>query len=184
MDSINFFKEAIKDIRTSGTIFPSSRFLTRKIVNTIDFSTAKVIVEFGPGNGIITKQILKKLQPQTKLIVFEINDSFFDILAKINHPQLHLEKTSAEDIVNVLTKYDLSHADYIVSSLPLTNIPNEIGERILRNSYDAMKENSVFVQYQYSLTYYKKLKTIFKDNVALAFEPLNIPPAFIYIAKK
>jgi len=184
LDSINFFKEAIKDIRTSGTIFPSSRFLTRKIVNNIDFSVAKVIVEFGPGNGIITKEILKRIQPETKLIVFEINDKFFDILNNIDHSQLYIEKTSAEDILDVLEKYKVSHADYIISSLPLTNIPKEIGVQILQNSHQAIKENGMFVQYQYSLSYYKKLKEIFKDKVTLAFEPLNIPPAFIYIAKK
>lgn len=184
MDKLKFFREAIRDIKTSGTLFPSSRFLTKRIVKNIDFASVKVIVEFGPGDGIITKEILKKIQPGTKLIAFEINDKFFGTLEKIKHPQLIIEKVSAEEVTPILKKHGFEQADCIISSLPLTNIPNEIGERILKNSYEAMVPNSLFVQYQYSLTYYKKLKEVFNDKVELSFEPINIPPAFVYIAKK
>lgn len=184
MDKLKFFREAIRDIKTSGTIFPSSRFLSRRIVKNIDFSTVKVIVEFGPGNGIITKEILKRIQPQTKLIAFEIKDSFFESLEKIKHSQLIIERVSAEDITPILKKYGFDKTDCIISSLPLTNIPTEISDKILANAYEAMVDDSLFVQYQYSLTYYKKLKEIFNDKVKLSFEAFNIPPAFVYIAQK
>lgn len=184
MDKLKFFREAIRDIKTSGTIFPSSRFLTRRIVNTIDFSKAKVIVEFGPGNGIITKEILKRIPKDATLIAFEINDKFFQSLEKIKHSQLIIEKVSAEKVESILKKHGFDKADCIISSLPLTNIPTEISDRILDNSYKAMKKDTLFVQYQYSLTYYKKLKEVFNDQVKLSFEAFNIPPAFVYIAKK
>ncbi|WP_298508008.1 rRNA adenine N-6-methyltransferase family protein [uncultured Kordia sp.] len=184
MDRLKFFREAIRDIKTSGTIVPSSRFLTRRMVKNIDFDNVKVIVEFGPGNGIITKEILKRIQPQTKLIAFEINERFFQSLEKIKHSQLIIEKVSAEDIAEVLQKHGFNKADCVVSSLPFTNIPTEISDRILKNAYDAMIDNGLFVQFQYSLTYYKKLKKVFNDKVKLSFELFNIPPAFVYNAKK
>lgn len=184
MDRLKFFREAIRDIKTSGTIFPSSRFLSRRIVKNIDFSKVKVIVEFGSGNGIITKEILKRIQPHTKLIAFEVNEKFIESIEKIKHSQLIIEKVSAEDITPILQKYGYDKADCIISSLPLTNIPTEISDKILANAYDAMEKDSLFVQYQYSLTYYKKLKEVFHDNVKLSFEAFNIPPAFVYIAKK
>ena len=118
MDRLKFFREAIRDIKTSGTIFPSSRFLSRRIVNNIDFSTVKVIVEFGPGNGIITKEILKRIQPHTKLIAFEIQDSFVASLEKIKHSQFIIEKVSAENITPILKKHGFDKADCIISSLP------------------------------------------------------------------
>ena len=184
MDRLKFFREAIRDIKTSGTIFPSSRFLSRRIVNNIDFSNVKVIVEFGLGNGIITKEILKRIQPHTKLIAFEIQDSFVASLEKIKHSQFIIEKVSAENITPILKKHGFDKADCIISSLPLTNIPTEVSDKILDNAYEAMVKDSLFVQYQYSLTYYKKLKEVFHDNVKLSFEAFNIPPAFIYIAQK
>lgn len=181
---IKFFKEAVKNYKTSGTVVPSSKYLANKMLNGIDFSTAKVIVELGPGDGAITKSILKKIQPQTTLVCFEINDGFFEELEKIQHNQIVLLKVSAENITEELNKLGFKEADYIVSSLPLTIIPKTISHTILKNSYSVLKNKGLFIQYQYSLTYYKKLKKVFGENIKLDFEPLNFPPAFIYKCTK
>ena len=181
---INFFKEAIKNIKTLGTVAPSSRFLSRKMLRKIDFTKAEIIVELGPGNGAITNYILESLAPNAKLICFEINDNFYHQLKKIKHPQLIVIKASAEKIKEELTKLNISKVPYIISSLPLTIIPEEVSDEILQKSYDILENKGTFIQYQYSLTYYKKLKKVFREAILLEFEPLNIPPAFIYQCKK
>lgn len=180
----NFFKEAVKNYKTSGTVIPSSRFLADKMLESIDFSTAKIIVELGPGNGAITKRILKKIHPKTVVVCFEINEVFYTELLKIKHPQLKVLNNSAENIQKELNKLGFLKADAIISSLPLTIIPKEISNTILLNSYGVLKSKGVFVQYQYSLTYYKKLKAVFTEKIILKFEPLNFPPAFIYKCTK
>lgn len=154
------------------------------MLEDINFSTAKIIVELGPGNGAITRQILKKMHPKTTLICFEINDAFYNELLKIEHPQLIVIKKSAEKINEELSKLGFNKADYIVSSLPLTIIPKEISHNILCISNNILGKNGVFIQYQYSLTYYKKLKTVFGKNISLSFELLNFPPAFVYKCAK
>lgn len=184
MNNLKFIKEAFKSLKTSGTVMPSSKHLVSEILKPIDFNSAKIIVEFGPGNGNITKAILKKLQPDAILISFEINELFYNALLKTKHPQLHVVNTSAEDIMTVLKTYGFEDVDYVVSSLPLTNIPKSITDIILKNTYSALKIDGLFIQYQYSLTYYKTLKKVFNNKVNLRFEPLNIPPAFIYSATK
>ncbi|WP_435254011.1 class I SAM-dependent methyltransferase [Tenacibaculum sp. A30] len=176
----NFFKEAVKNYKTSGTIIPSSRYLANKMLNEIDFTTAEVVVELGPGNGAITHHILNKIKPNSVLICFEINDVFYQELQKIKHPQLIVLKASAEKIKPELEKLGYTKADYIISSLPLTIIPKEISHAILVKNYNFLATNGAFIQYQYSLTYYKKLKDVFGNNIDLSFEPLNFPPAFIY----
>lgn len=180
----NFFKEAVKNYKTSGTIVPSSRFLAERMIRKIDFSTTKVIVELGPGNGAITEYVLKKIAPETTLICFEINDAFFNELKKIKHPQLIVLKSSATNITKELHKLGITEADHIISSLPLTIIPKEISTTILKDSYNVLKTNGLFMQYQYSLTYLSKLKSVFDKGVSLHFEPLNFPPAFVYSCKK
>lgn len=181
---IDFFKVAVKNLKTSGTVMPSSRFLAQKMLKKIDFSTSEVVVELGPGNGAITKQILKKLSPGAHLICFEVNDDFFLHLKKIKHPQLIVLKVSAEFIKEELQKLGHSKACHIVSSLPLSIIPKPVSHSILENSLEALDENGTFIQYQYSLTYYKFLKSVFKDSISLDFEVLNFPPAFVYRCKK
>lgn len=181
---IRFFKEAVKNYKTSGTLVPSSRFLAKKMLKNINFSTAKVIVELGPGDGAITKNILKQLKPQTTLVCFEINDAFYLELQKIQHPNFIVLKKSAEKIEEELNVLGFDKADYIVSSLPLTIIPNEISSTILKKCYKVLRNKGLLIQYQYSLTYYNKLKKVFGDNITLDFEPLNFPPAFVYKCAK
>ena len=69
---INFLKEALKNINTLGTVTPSSRFLSKRMLKEINFLKADVIVELGPGTGAITKYILENLSPKATLICFEI----------------------------------------------------------------------------------------------------------------
>lgn len=184
MNKINFLKESLKSLKTSGTLFPSSRFLATKLLQGIDFDKADLIVEFGPGNGKITKDILQHLQPDGKLIVFEINDSFYNELLKIKDTRLIVVKQSADLVIEVIKQHGFETVDYIVSSLPLTNIPKPITDSILENAYKSLNPKGYFFQYQYSLTYYSALKDTFKGNVSLGFEPLNIPPAFVYTCQK
>lgn len=181
---LEFFRVAVKNLKTSGTITPSSRYLAKKMLSKIDFSSANVLVELGPGNGAITRKILHKLHKDATLVCFEINDVFYQQLKKIDHPQLVVLNASAEDIVEELQKLGYQKSCHIVSSLPLTIIPDDISDTILKNSFSSLESNGTFIQYQYSLTYFKKLKKVFKDAISLDFEILNIPPAFIYRCKK
>ena len=171
-------------MKTSGTIIPSSRFLVKKMLHEIDFSKADVIVELGPGNGVITKNILKKLHATAILICFEINENFHKTLSEIKHSQLIVLKSSAENLEEELLKLGIHEVNYIVSSLPLTIIPEKITNVILSQSYQVLKPNGTFTQYQYSLSYFKKLKQFFRHSISLKFELLNFPPAFIYLCKK
>lgn len=181
---IEFFKEAVKTYKTSGTLIPSSRFLAARMLRTINFNKANVIVELGPGNGAITRYILKNLHPNARLICFEINENFHEELLRISHPQLTVLKRSAEHIREELDKLMISNACHIISSLPLSIIPNEVTKAILESSFNALHNNGDFIQYQYSLSYFKKLKAVFHEDITLEFEPLNFPPAFVYRCKK
>jgi len=111
---IDFFKVAVKSLKTSGTVTPSSKFLAKKMIKNIDFSSCKILVELGPGNGVITNQILKKLQPDSHLVCFEVNETFYENLKKINHPQLTVLKVSAEQIQPEMEKLGFLKACHIV----------------------------------------------------------------------
>lgn len=164
---------------------PSSRFLIKRMLNSIDFSKNNILIEFGPGNGIITKEILKKLTPNSKIICFELNTNFVNHLNKIEDDRIIIINKSADKIKEELIKLGIHKIDYCISSLPLTNIPNNIGISILKKTNYLLKPTGLFIQYQYSLTFLKKLKNIFSNqNVSIQFEMLNFPPAFVYICKK
>lgn len=179
-----FLREALKNIKTAGTVVPSSKFLVKRILNKVDFETAKVIVEYGPGNGIITHEILKKLNPEATLICFEVNETFYKELKKINNPQLVILNVSAEKIDSEIKKLGFNQVCHYISSLPLAIIPKEVSQSIIQKSKTVLKDQGKFIQFQYSTQFLKQFKIIFDKKIDLDFEPLNIPPALIYICEK
>lgn len=184
INRIKFLKESFKNLKTLGTVTPSSRFLAERMLKEIDFTKVEVLVEFGPGNGAITKLILEKLPANAILLCFEINDNFYNQLSEIKNKQLVVVKSSAEKIEEELKKLNLDKTCHIISSLPLTIIPEAVTNEILKKSFHVLENNGTFIQFQYSLTYFKKLKNVFNQSISLGFEPLNFPPAFVYHCKK
>ena len=71
-----FLKQFWQEKKMVGAMSPSSKYLAHKMLRNIDFKKAKVIIELGPGTGIFTKKILEFMQPDAKLLVFELNDTF------------------------------------------------------------------------------------------------------------
>jgi phospholipid N-methyltransferase len=183
---IAFFKEAVKNIKTSGSVMPSSRFLIKKMLQHIDFSRDLILVEFGPANGIITTEIIKRMTDNSKLICFEINPVFYqELIHTIKDKRVVILKKSAENIESELEKLGIDKIDFCVSSLPLAMIPEQICAKIITNTINVLKSKGGFVQYQYSLHYYKHLKNTFnKQNMHLNFCLMNFPPAFVYNCQK
>lgn len=163
---------------------PSSRFLAKKMLKSIDFKQVRVIVELGPGTGVFTRRMLEQLHPEGILLVFELNDNFMNLLKKeFKDPRVHLIHDSAEKIGEYLEKLGYSKADAVVSSLPLANFPEDLRTRILNESYKVMTDQSLYVQFQYSLNAKKAIKALFR-KVEITFTPVNFPPAFVYTCRK
>ncbi len=180
----SFIAHFLKERKMVGAMAPSSKFLAKKMLARIAFDQAKVIVELGPGTGVFTQRIIEQLHPEGKLFVFELNEGFMQALKqKIKDPRVVLIHDSAENIGKHLEKHGVKQADVVVSSLPLANFPLNLKESILRESHRVLKNNSMYVQFQYSLNAKKSIKK-FYSNVEITFTPVNFPPAFVYYCTK
>jgi phospholipid N-methyltransferase len=167
-----------------GAVAPSSRFLVNSMCDKIDFSKARVIVELGPGTGVFTKELLNRINKDTKIICLELNETFYELLkSKFDDDRLILLYRSADELEEILKENGIDKVDAVLSSLPLTVIPSEIKESILQQSYDVLKENGVYVQYQYSLSAKKLIESKF-GKLKMGFVAVNMPPAFVYLGTK
>ncbi|MBI4154977.1 hypothetical protein HY498_02750 [Candidatus Woesearchaeota archaeon] len=182
MHRTKFFLQYLKNPRLIGSITPSSKYLIKKMISPIDFSNARYILELGSGNGCITKELLKNMDLESKLIIFETNEEFCKTISKIEDERLYIINDSAEKILHHLKKLKIKKADYIISGLPLAVLPKETREIILNSISKSLKQNGLYIQFQYSLRSYKQIKQLF-SQVNVNFTSLNIPPAFIYICK-
>ena len=180
----SFIKQFFKNRKMVGSVRPSSRYLMDKMLENINFNETKVIIELGPGTGVFTYEILKRMSPDTILLVFELNQRFIRILKKtIKDKRAIFIYDSAEKMEEYLGKYNLAKADVIVSSLPLYNFPQELRETIINNSFDVLNDSGKYIQFQYTKQAKKMLEAKF-ESVSISFTPLNFPPAFVYTCEK
>ncbi len=180
----SFIKQFFKNRKMVGSVRPSSRYLMDKMLENINFNESKVIIELGPGTGVFTYEILKRMSPDAILLVFELNQRFIRILKKtIKDKRAIFIYDSAEKMEEYLIKNNLQKADVIVSSLPLYNFPQELREAIINNSFDILNNSGKYIQFQYTKQAKKMLEAKF-ESVSITFTPLNFPPAFIYTCDK
>ena len=173
----------IKAIRTSGTITPSSKVLIDSLLGPINFSIARCIVELGPGNGCVTRALLSKMQADSILVCFEVNEEFITELEAMNDPRLRILNRCASSVREALMELGIDKVDHVVSSLPLALIDGSLREDILSSVDSNLRIGGRFMQYQYSLRNYSDMKTFF-SKVKLDFTLRNMPPAVVYECTK
>ena len=180
----SFIQQFWREKKMVGAISPSSPFLAEKMLENIHFTSSKVLVEIGPGTGIFTKRILEKMSREAILLVFELNTNFYSkLLQEIKDRRVIFIHDSAEKLEFYLSKYSLSNVDAIISSLPLSNIPQRVTLKLLRTFQRSLTITGKFIQFQYSLKQKKELEHVF-SAVSISFTPLNIPPAFVYTCSR
>jgi len=163
-----------------GSIVPSSPFLVKDIMGQVDWDRARVLVEFGPGVGTITREALKRMRHDAVLVVIELNEDFVQYLSStIPDPRLRVVHGSAAHVRRILSEQGLAPADYIISSLPYSLLGEEMRREIVEESRNALKAQGTLLVFQYTRAVLPYLKSSF-SSVKLGFQLFNILPALIF----
>ncbi len=178
---MTFLKEFLKNPFSIGAVVPSSKALCNQMVGSIDFDDCKCIVEYGPGTGVFTGEIIKNKPDDTLFLAIEKNSLFCE---RLRHQYGSIKNVliindDAENINHYLAAYDLKSVDYIVSGLPFTILPDSTTEQILNVTQNIMDSTSRFILFQYSPC----LKRTLCCKFSIKSEKLvlkNFPPAFVY----
>jgi phospholipid N-methyltransferase len=180
---LSFLKQWVKNPRELGSITPSSRFLTREVVDRIDFTRARRIAELGPGTGVFTQAILDRLAPDGQLLAVDTNAGFVEHLRReIPDPRLQVRQASAERIDALVAEAGWSGVDAVVSGIPYSLLPRPVMRTILEATRRALGDDGLFVGYQYSKMLRPHLLDVF-GNVRYRPVLLNLPPAFVYVCR-
>jgi phospholipid N-methyltransferase len=174
-----FLQGFLRHPREVGSIIPSSRYLERRIVRTTGVAAARVVVELGPGTGGTTRALLRAMPPQARLLAIEINPRFAQLLRRLGDPRLIVHQGSAEDLPALLAKHDLPGADVVISGIPFSTMPRDVGQGILRAVHAALVDRGVFVAYQVRDRVETLAREVFgRANVQT--EIRNVPPMRVY----
>ena len=167
-----------------GSIIPSSRFLVNHLISEVDFQSSRCIVEYGPGIGNITKELLERMRPDCTLIAIETNEEF---VAFLNHqfhdPRLNVLHASAAEVSRIMCDLQFDFADYIISGIPYSTMAISLRNRILCESRRVLRPDGALIIYQFSNAVLPHLETHF-SRVRQEFEPRNVLPARVFYCTK
>ena len=180
---LTFFQGFLTRPKEVGSIIPSSRFLERRVVRVAGVGSARTIVELGPGTGGTTRAVLRAMAPSARLLAIEINERFATLLGHMGDPRLLVHHGSAADVSKALSEHDLPRADVILSGIPFSTIPQEVGLDILRAVHDSLAPGGVFVAYQVRDRVESLGRRVF-GHPHVQTVMLNVPPMRVYRWRK
>lgn len=175
-EKVLFIKKFVTEPRVIGSVTPSSPQLAASMVCNVDWSKVRTVAEFGAGTGVMTKAILERMEPSTKLYVFEIEDELRKMLSRDTGLDIY---DDAARLPHVLKEDGVEKVDLIISSLPFAVIPQHVTRAVLHGISSTLAEDGNFVAFQYSLHMKHAFSQIF-DDIKMRFVMRNIPPAFVY----
>ncbi len=173
-----FLREYFSAPDTIGAIAPSSRYLAASMTAFIDFDKADCIVEYGAGTGVFNREVATRRD--TTYIVIEQNDRFYEILRKqfYGMPGVVLIHGDAANVCGFLREQGFRHADYIISGLPFTSLPQQVSRRILSQTQKAIGIEGIFITFQYTLLRKTFLENYFNiQKIVRVWR--NLPPAYV-----
>ena len=175
-----FFKGFVKHPVMVGSIIPSSRFTIAKMLSPVDWERCRLFVEYGPGVGTFCRPVLERLRGDGQLIVIDTNPEFVDYLQRtIRDSRFTAVLGSAADVEEIVRAHGHDHADYVLSGLPFSTLPDGIGPAIAAATHRVLRSGGAFLVYQFSAKARNYMARHF-TRIDRDFEPLNVLPVQLF----
>lgn len=189
MSTFKFIKQVFLAPGTTGAIAPSSKALGRIMTDKAGVREAKVVVEFGPGNGVFTEVIAGELQANAHFFAVEINPDFAKAVRK-RCPGVTVYEDSAANTGKYLREAGYETCDCIVSGLPFASFDDELQDELLSAVLEVLRPGGRFVTFTYVQSpllssgrrFHAKLEGLFEGVEKTPMVWCNLPPAFAYCA--
>lgn len=146
-EAVSFLKEFVARPHEIGAIVPSSPALARKIVEMVDWARVENVVEYGPGLGAVTTEILRKAAGRN-FFAIEVNESYADALTQ-RFPQLAIFRESAARVVDICSRHGIDRLDCVISGLPWANFRQKLQDELLDAMLQMMPPGGQFATFAY-----------------------------------
>lgn len=188
MINLKILNELVKD-KNVATVAPSSPAAIECVSAMLPQQSLKLILEYGPGTGAFTQELLKHLRADGMLVAFETNATFVeDLRQSLTDPRLIIVNESAHSVAKVLGELQIQEADLVLSGIPFSLIDEKTKREIIGETAEILAPSGSLITYQAHtlipdydphLRPYleEKLEIVQTDTVML-----NIPPLRIYRA--
>lgn len=175
-----FFKGFLKHPVMVGSVIPSSTRLIEKMLGRCDWRNTTLFIEYGPGVGTFCRPVLERMKPDATYIAIDTNPDFIDYLKRdIADSRFRAVLGSAVDVEKIVASLGFDKADYVLSGLPFSTLPDGVGEEIGAATGRVVRSGGAFLVYQFSPKCRNYIAPNF-DRIEKDREWWNIPPAVLF----
>lgn len=179
--SFVFLKSFLKRPLQVASIIPSSRVLVDRVARRFNFSEPRVIVELGPGEGVHTREILRRMHPESKLLLFELDADLAHYLQKQFEEDHRVEviNANASSLKEALSQRGLNDCDYVLSGIPFSILESARKRELIQAIYDVLKPeaHAAFVIYQVTSELRDHVPMFPRQESEYCLQ--NVPPMFV-----
>jgi phospholipid N-methyltransferase len=179
-----FFKRFLQKPFQIASIMPSSKALVERVAGKMDFGAPRIVAEYGPGEGVHSRELANRMDAQSQLFLFELDRAFSRDLERqfAEDRRVHVINRDAASLGEELARHGIQQCDYILSGIPFSILPIKKKRALLQETYDALKPGGAFIIYQ--VTNELRQHATFFDRAESEYCLQNIPPMFVTVFHK
>ena len=189
-DAWTFLSAFFSQPRQVGAILPSSRALARCMADGIDWTQVDALLEFGPGTGVFTREIVRRARPSARLVAIEINPQMAARLQG-RFPRVRVHADSVAQAVALCHSDGIDQVDAILSGLPWAVFSPADQANFMRAATDVLKPGGQFVTFAYLQGLLLPAAKRFRGLLEQTFRQVttsrvvwkNVPPALAYYCR-
>ena len=180
----------LKPLRV-GTMCSSSQTFAKQLVSWIEWEQARSIIEYGPGTGAFTKEILPCLRKDSRFFAVELDRRLYKSFIK-SYPEVKVYNENAVEVEELCQKEGLDKVDAIISGLPWTCFSEQKQDALLEATLKVLKPRGQFATIAFTTgkflpsgqKFARKLEKYFSEVSRSPTTWRNVPPAFFYRCRR
>ena len=185
-DEVRFLKNWIDKPLMTGAVAPSSPQLARLMASYVDPARPGLVVELGPGTGVVTQALIERGVAAERIVSIEYNGDFCSLLRQ-RYPGVHFVHGDAYRLPMALAGIvgdEPRPLAAVVSSLPLFTRPLPERTRLLDESFARMAPGAPFIQFSYALVSPVPHGSTRFETERSGWVVRNLPPARVWVYRR
>ncbi|TWU42989.1 Ribosomal RNA small subunit methyltransferase A [Novipirellula aureliae] len=186
-NSLTFLKNFVLHPTQVGAIAPSSPGLVTAMVDSFDWQTARNVVEFGPGTGVFTEAIIKRLHPEAKFFAIERSSELVRATRE-RCPSATVYHDSVTQIAEICEREGIEQIDSVICGLPWASFSTSLQSEIFDAMMGVLSSEARFATFAYwqglalpaGRRFSRRLQQTFATVEKSRTVWQNLPPAFVY----
>ena len=186
-NTLTFLKNFLRHPTQVGAIAPSSPALVQIMVDWFDWQNARSVVEFGPGTGVFTQAIQKKLHADAKFFAIERSGELAQTTRTLC-PGVKVYEDSVTNVAALCDQESIDQIDAIICGLPWASFSDALQTEIMETMLARLRPGGQFATFAYwqgivlpaGRRFSRRLNASFSAVEKSETAWINLPPAFVY----